>query len=248
MPSSFWTSLSLSNHTTSLSVNTEPEQLRDRILPPLPFINNVLAHIYQAVADGVESIEYPMYPGSRLPLWSISYLKKMYQLHDTQMRWRAGLEWVDKHMTQAGLPQVLFETAHQYLNILRWDEPTEIPGSGTGSTTHDFAAYLSDNIKMSDIHIDMMFSHLGERVEQDDTLDAIVIVENMPFMHEIDKATSADYFQSSRTRLMSRLEQRSEARGTDTMIFPAFLESQSHWLTFKLDFEKFELSYGEWGR
>ena len=99
----------------------------------------------------------------------------MYQLHDIQMRWRAGLEWVDKHMTQAGLPQVLFETVRQYLNILHWDEPTEIPGSGTGSITHDFAAYLSDNIKMSDIHIDMMFSHLGERVEQDDTLDAIVL-------------------------------------------------------------------------
>ena len=174
---------------TSLPVDTEPEQLRDRVLPPLPFIDKVLAHIYQAVANGVESIEYPTYPGSRLPLWSVSYLKKMYQMHDIQMRWRAGLEWVDKHLTRAGLPQVLFETARHYLNILQWDEPTEIPGSGTGTTTHDFAAYLSDDVKMNDVHINMMFSHLGEHIEKDDTFNAIVVIENMRFMHEIDKAT-----------------------------------------------------------
>ena len=229
----------------SSPANTEPAHLRDCFLPPLPFINNVLAHFYQAVADGVRSIEYPTYPGSHLPLWSISYVKKVYQLHDIQMRWRAGLEWVNKHLTtQAGLPHVLFEMARRYLNILRWHESTEIPGSGTGTTTHDFATYLSDNLKMNDNHINMMFSHLGDRVEQDDTLDAIVVIENMRFMHEIDKATTADYFQNSPTCLMSRLEQRLDVRGADTMIFPAFLESQSHWLTFKLDFEAFELSYG----
>ena len=32
----------------------------------------------------------------------------------------------------------------------------------------------------------MMFSHLGERIEKDGTLDAIVVIENMRFMHEID--------------------------------------------------------------
>jgi hypothetical protein len=124
----------------------------------------------------------------------------------------------------------------------------EIPGFGTGTTTHDFSAYLSSDHKMNDIYINMMFTHLGEHVEQDDTLDSIVVVETMHFMHEINKATSADYFRSSPTRLMSWLEQRLDSRDVDTMIFPAFLESQSHWLTFKLDFEKLELSYSEWGR
>ena len=232
---------------TSLPVNTEPEGLRTRVLPPLQFINNALEHFPQAVSSGAVSIEYPTYPGSRLPLWTISYVKKMYQLHGIQQRWRSGAEWVEEHLTQAGSPQMLFETARCYLNTVRWNEPTEIPGSGAGTTTHDFSAYLSDNLKMNDIHINMMFAHLGDRVERDDTLDAIVVVENLRFMREINKATSADYFQGSPTRSMLRLEQRLEVRGADTIIFPAFLESQSHWLTFKLDTEKFELSYGEWG-
>ena len=77
----------------------------------------------------------------------------MYQLHDIQMRWRAGLEWVDKHLARAGLPQALFKTARPYLNILCWDELTEIPGSGTGTTMHNFAVYLSDDVKMNDVHI-----------------------------------------------------------------------------------------------
>jgi hypothetical protein len=232
---------------TLLPVNTDPEDLDARVLPPLQFINNALEYFCQAVSSGVESIEYPTYPGSRLPLWTISYTKTMYQLHDIQKRWRSGTEWVDKYLTQARSPQLLFETAHCYLNMVRWNEPTEIPGSGTGTTTHDFATYLSDDLRMNDSHINMMFSHLGECVEQDDTLDAIVVVETLRFMREINMATSADYFRSSPTRSMSRLEQRLELRGADTMIFPVFLESQSHWLTFKLDIEKYELSYGERG-
>jgi hypothetical protein len=56
----------------------------------------------------------------------------------------------------------------------------EIPGSGTEATIFDFTTYLSNNVKMNDNHINMMFAHLGECVEQDDTLDAINTLHSPP--------------------------------------------------------------------
>jgi hypothetical protein len=76
-------------------------------------------------------------------------------------------------------------------------------------------------------------------------LNAITIVENLCFMQEINKATSANYSQCSPTCLMSWMEQQLEVHGADMLIFPAFFRSQGHWLTFKLDLESFEQSYGE---
>ena len=143
-----------------------------------------MIHLYQAVANGAVLMEYLTYPGSHLPLWSISYIKMMYQLHKLQTQWRAGLEWVNKHLQLAESSQALFEVAHYYLTTVQWNKVTEIPGSGSGTTTHEFAAYLSNVIRVNNNHINMVFTHLGECIEQDGGLPAKQGSKNGFFLFE----------------------------------------------------------------
>jgi len=113
------------------------------------------------------------------------------------------------------------------------------------TATHAFATYLSDNGKMSTSHINMMFSHLSDRVESDETLDSLVSVEMLRFWDEIKKAKSIDHFNAVSSRFMRRLERRLKDEEIDYLVFPTRMDLEEHWLPFSLDFRSNELSYGK---
>jgi hypothetical protein len=98
---------------------------------------------------------------------------------------------------------------------------------------------------MSDILIDMMFSQLSERAESDPTLDDIVIIETRRFMNDINKAISQEDHNKPLTSFLKRLEDRITTTRSDTLLFPAFLPKEKHWIAFKIDFHSSELSYGK---
>lgn len=61
----------------------------------------------QALLDGALSVEDPSYRNSHLPLWSVQYWNKIYQVVDAQSRWRKSLSWLDVNMDPtATLPAV----------------------------------------------------------------------------------------------------------------------------------------------
>jgi hypothetical protein len=108
---------------------------------------------------------------------------------DAQSQWGRSLTWIDG-IKQANIELcTALQVACGQLLSLRWNEHISISGSPGGIITRQFTHLLSDGC-INDTLIDMMFCHLSERAEQDTTLDSFMIIENLWFIHDINKATS----------------------------------------------------------
>ncbi|KAG6819326.1 hypothetical protein H0H93_012927 [Arthromyces matolae] len=225
-----------------LPANVDVESLRKRQLLPESMVQKLFRATYQAILDGMTSIEDPMYPGSRFPLWIITYFQEMHQMTAIQSAWRKGIEWLNAQALER-VPNA--SIAQRYAKYIRWNEETKISGASTHSATNNFATFLASNTLMSSSLVDMMFSHLNDQVERDETVEGIVIVETLRFMHEISKAQTAEYYNRPSSPFLRRLEERIDSGQQEVLIFPAYLEAQKHWLTFKIDFEAREISYGD---
>jgi len=175
----------------------------------------------------------------------------MHGIVHVQAQWRKGLSWIDSNITarleRSASPELKpFEEARQRLLTIRWNEQTEIPGAATPSTTFDFVGFLGTHW-LTDTHIDMMFRNLSDRAEQVESLDSFIIIEDLRFMADINKATSARDHNEPLTRFLRRLEERIISRSTksDTLLFPAHLPKHKHWVAIKIDFDAETISYGE---
>jgi hypothetical protein len=94
---------------------------------------------------------------------------------------------------------------------------------------------------MSTIHVDMMFSHLADWMEEDETLDSLVKIETLRFWREINQAKSQKYFQSPSKPFLCQLESHVKLKEMDFLVFPVQMDSVGHWLIFKLDFVQNEI-------
>lgn len=225
-----------------LSPNQDEEVLLSRPIPSQIFVQKAKEAFGQAILDGNLSIQDPSYPNSRLPLWSVQFWTKAHEVKDAQLQWKKALDWFDTNFSNGD--EELRRSTRTRLLALRWNELTDIPGAGNRTTTQLFACLLSAD-RMSDVLVDMMFSHLSERAEGDPTLDNIIIIETLRFMNDINKAAKKEDHNEPLTSFLKRLEDRIKATQSDTLLFPAFLEKPKHWLTFKIDFRTSELSYGK---
>jgi hypothetical protein len=232
-----------SDHAYSrLAQNQDAACLLARPIPNQSFVEHMKNGFGQAVLDGNISVEDPTFPSSRLPLWCIQFWINILEVINAQSKWRKSIAWIDKQVARGD--SELLQVAHGRVMSLRWNEYTSLPGSAAQATTLVFSRLLSEEHITASL-MDMMFSHLSERVEQDMTLDSLVIIETLRFMHDINKAASEADHAKPLTPFLKRLEDRIRSNKSDTLIFPAFLESAKHWLAFKIDFEHGELSYGE---
>jgi hypothetical protein len=225
--------------------NDDGGQLGKRNIPSKSWIQTMYMQFNQAVLDGMESVEDPQYPGSYLPLWSIGFWKEMLNIVEAQGIWRGAVAWLeeeaDRHLGDA---RQLMDTAQLYTKSIRWREETGVSGAGTYTTTFAFSAFLSNNTMMATDHINMMFAHLADRAETDKVTDDFVMIENLRFMHEIEKANSYTYWDSPSPSFLRRLEERVLQKALTAMIFPVYLANMRHWLAFRIDFENKELAYG----
>lgn len=230
----------------------EPHTVQDttfasRVLPPLNFVEGLNEHFRQRVLDNMHSIVDPAYPDLRLPLWIVRYWTKMWDIHDKQDRWRKGLDWLGDRINETTASEEeleMYREARRLTKSLRWSDETNIPGA-IRNPVDIFVHYLSDNTMMNSYHINMMFAHLSDRIEKDETIDSLVAVETLRFWGEIDKAKSAKFFEKAPgSAFLRRLEKRILDEELDFLVFPVRMDSQMHWLTFKLDFKNCELAYG----
>ncbi|KAH9979551.1 hypothetical protein BGW80DRAFT_1442528 [Lactifluus volemus] len=214
-------------------------------LPSRQFVEKLDTHFRQAILDDMHSVINPAYPGSYLPLWLARYWKDMWEIYNLQETWKKGLTWLEDKM-QGGVSEMeydIYRGAHKLTNILRWSEETNI--AGAHGATDIFARYLSDKTWMNSTQINMMFAHILDRIEQDETLDSLVTVETLCLWTEIKKAKNIQYFDGHPPMFLHRLEKRILDREIDFLIFPVHWDVQKHWLTFKLDFQLKELSYSD---
>jgi hypothetical protein len=195
-------------------------------LPPCQLVNKFEAHFRQAVFDGMCSMVDPAYAGSRLPLWVTRFWMEMWERHDVREQCEKGLTWLDEKIaSKTGKEVAPYLEARKLTQILRWGEETNIPGANR-TATHQFFTYLSESTKMNTSHINMMFSHLSDRVEQDETLDSLVAVETLRFWMEINKAASIGHFSKESPCFLGRLEKRLKKEEIDYLVFPTRLDSE----------------------
>ncbi|KAF8692616.1 hypothetical protein AX14_002429 [Amanita brunnescens Koide BX004] len=169
--------------------NKSSEILISHPLPPRRFINELGLRFQQAVLDKMTALVDLAFPGSYLPFWSIQLWKEMWAAHDAQAKWKEAVEWLDEVSISEGSGKELFVCARQSLEMLCWNEDTEISGANR-STTLDFALHLSHDAMMHTIHINMMFEYVSELAG--DLEQVKTHVETMRFLSEIDKLKSQE--------------------------------------------------------
>jgi hypothetical protein len=141
----------------------------------------------------------------------------------------------------ATLPVV--EAARLWLLALPWNGEMSIPGALTGTTTLAFGRLLSEE-EISGTLIDIMASYLSTRILDQDP-NSTTVIEQLRFMHNIEKVESVDHQAKPLTKFLKRLEERFKGGISRTLYFPAHFKQQRHWLSFKIDFERRQLAYGE---
>ncbi|KAF8814925.1 hypothetical protein BYT27DRAFT_7010209, partial [Phlegmacium glaucopus] len=134
--------------------------------------------------------------------------------------------------------------AGTYLLSLRWNKQTTIPGAASQATTFDFAGLLASHW-ISGTHIDMMIQNLSEHNESNEVLDALIIIENLRFMNDINKATAIDDHNEPLTKFLGRLEHRIKLNNSEMLLFPAHMEKMKHWVAVQVDFKAKTISYGD---
>lgn len=75
--------------------------------------------------------------------------------------------------------------------------------------------------------------------------NSTTVIEQLQFMHDIEKAESVDHHAKPLTKFLKRLEEWFKGGISWTLYFPAHFKQQRHWLSFKIDFEWCQLAYGE---
>ena len=86
--------------------------------PSLEFVQDVEAHLGQAILDGAQSIEDPAYKGGGLPFWTIRYWKEMHVVSQAQARWKKviyGCRNVASGPVRSQTLIKLKSTCHNYL-------------------------------------------------------------------------------------------------------------------------------------
>ena len=105
-------------------------------------------------------------------------------------------------------------------------------------------AFLSNSVMMATDHMNMMFSYLSDHAECDEATDAFIVINNLHFMHEIEKAKTSRHWDSPSPSFLRCLEEWILDKKVLAMVFPVFLADMKHWLAFWINFENKEIAYG----
>jgi hypothetical protein len=127
------------------------------------------------------------------------------------------------------------------LREMAWNANFGHPGAGTGSTTLVLSWLLSDK-EICDNLINIMFHQLAGCVEEADNIEQTVHVKTLHFMFDINKAKEKKDHEKPLTKLLHCIK--AIVKFKKCVYFPHYWAAHHHWLVFRLDLEKKELSYG----
>ncbi|KAF8228718.1 hypothetical protein L208DRAFT_1403197 [Tricholoma matsutake] len=221
---------------STLPANDNVKHLITRAFPSQNFVEAMRKEFGQALLDGAVSVEDPSYKNSRLPLWSLQYWHEMYKVVDSQSRWRTCLIWLDSKMHSTAT-LLAVQVVQAWLSI-------KIMGAFMNMTTLTLV-HLLDDEEISGSLIDMMATHLLTRASQDPS--CTTVIEQLRFMHNIEKAKSVHYHTNSLINFLKWLEEQFKSSVLHTLYFPVHFKQKWHWLSFKIDFKKQQLAYCEPG-
>jgi hypothetical protein len=136
--------------------------------------------------------------------------------------------------------QAKFDQCYAYLGSISWNAKTWASGGGTYTTTADFASILSDNMVSTTI-VDIMTGVIRDRVQHNKDLSARFEVVGLEFLYEVSNLKDK---KKQASRYLERLEGRL-MQTEKSLLFPAYLNKQLHFLAFEIDFQLQKIQYGK---
>jgi hypothetical protein len=191
-----------------------------------PSIKNAFG---QALLDSAQSIVNPQYRTSYLPLFAIQIWLEIHNIHDIQKQWQASLLWMDS--CPENVPDLALNEAHHRLSNLRWNSTVSGP-KPSGKIKSSMLTRLLGVEWINDDLMDIMIHHLQARLEADVELSTYVMITDLAFMREVEKAKSPTQFDSPPQWLI-HLEQNIKHQDPQPLFyFPAHITDQHHWICF----------------
>ncbi|THH16946.1 hypothetical protein EW146_g3772 [Bondarzewia mesenterica] len=219
--------------------NLQASVLHGRDIPHREFVKEAVQSVGQAILDGALAVLDGRYAGGRLPLWTITYWRRMDIILETKMIWKQAEDWLLCQHVGAAI-----QTTAAHLRTLPWSERTDIPGAYSRTRTMDFAMLLSDGMISTGV-VDLMVHWISEKARASDEVRGRYVVVGLKFWTELDKAHNHGYFTSSPIpRFLERLEKKLRT-GEKTLLFSVFLSKHKHFIAMEVDFMKAAIACGD---
>ena len=170
-----------------------------------------------------------------LPLWVFTFWDEVSALQDSQDKWRQGFSWLDSigPARQANEPVY---AAFSHLETLGWASPLNVYGL-RGLSNLALAQFLSDG-RINDEAIDLMAGYLSSLK----ALPPGVHVATLSLSNFISSIPSRDALVQPSPRHIQALEKK--LAQADWLYFPSFYASQSHWIAFRVNIPRRDVTYG----
>jgi hypothetical protein len=227
---------SFSRSPTSATYN--PSCLCTNQIPPAAYLRSLKRHLASLSNKDrllLCSLRNPENSKELLPLWVFTFWDEVSTLRDSQDKWKHGFSWLNSISPshQTGEP---VHTAFTRLETLGWASPLELYGL-QGLSNLTLAQFLSDG-KINDEAIDLMAGYLSSLK----ILPPGVHVATLALSNFISSITSKDALAQPSPRHIQALEKK--LARVDWLYFPSFYASQSHWIAFRVNIPRRDVTYG----
>lgn len=115
-----------------------------------------------------------------------------------------------------------------WLLALPWNGEMNITGA-LGGTMMLALVQLLGEAEISGTLIDMMAACLSRCIEEEP--DCTTVIEQLQFMHDIEKAESANHHSVPLTKFLKQLEEQFKGGISCTLYFPAHFKKNKHWVS-----------------
>ncbi|EIW76421.1 hypothetical protein CONPUDRAFT_131026 [Coniophora puteana RWD-64-598 SS2] len=238
-PASKSFSRQLPNHTL--------DDLRNRLIPPQHWIDDLGKHIELAVVDGAQSIVDPRETNLHVPLKGYTYWKEGARVSRKVSLWEAGFAWLSKCSTVHTLTNAATDVdgAIQVLRGMGWDQSLHVVGEGVGLET--LLCLLADGHDgwLNDDTINAAMRDLSSRAHLSPAHADNVVVAPTHFANGLVSTylnTNANKQMNAYLKCYQKLFEGPQPRRR-FLYLPANIDEE-HWVPILVDFPKKAISYG----
>ena len=226
------------------------QTLLQRSIPSPAFLAQIEEAVGQAWLDGAKSVvDWRINDGTTfLPLWIITFWRKVERLCGIQVMWNQSLKWLsnEEARKQKGKSAVLsgqIQTTHELLGSLQWNGKMDYCNKQT--STSQLSRFLG-TFWLSDDHINMMVEEMLRDLHIERSGDTKYIhVASLSFAHELQSVEKklALPLSMRRKTLLHKYELRVKD-GLQKLYFPIHI-SKNHWIVGMVNFKKKSIAFGE---
>jgi len=215
--------------------NSDTSILWTRAVPSRDFIKNIEEAAGQAWLDGAKSITDLRYNDGtdRLPLWTISFWRKITTTHELQTMWERSISWLQREKSPNS------GAAMELLTSLPWNATLTY---GRGTMHSSLLSRFLGTAWLTDEHVDMMMEELD--ADKSSRVNRTQIA-TLSFANEIKNYNKGKLSDAQRKKtLLYRYEQEVHEHRLDQLAFPIHV-NQNHWIAGLLNFRERTVSFGK---